>query len=257
MAAINFPTPSIVGETFTQNNKTFKWDGISWLNISIPEAVGGNTQVQFNDSFVLTGNAGFTYNKTTNTVTVANTIIVGTTATVNGSLANLQALNVVNQTNTTTLYVTTSANVGTAFTANSTKVSLTVNTSIATGSTVDFQDNLLIRPIIKDYGLTHNILGNVSSATTIDLTLGNYVSATVIGATQFTFSNPTPTANACGFILELTNGGSAVITWPTIVSKWPGGNAPSLTVSGADLLTFITDDAGGTWRGVLSMGDSK
>jgi phosphomevalonate kinase len=42
MAAINFPTPSTVGETFTQNNKTFKWDGTSWLNISIPSTYSAN-----------------------------------------------------------------------------------------------------------------------------------------------------------------------------------------------------------------------
>ena len=126
-----------------------------------------------------------------------------------------------------------------------------------TANNINMQDSVLTRPILKDYALTHNPLGSVTGATTIDLALGNFVSATITGATQFTFSNPAPTANACGFILELTNGGSATITWPSSVTKWPGGSAPSLTASGVDVLVFITDDSGSTWRGVLSMGDSK
>ena len=47
---------------------------------------------------------------------------VGTAFTANATLVNAIALNVVNQTNTATLYVTTSANIGTAFTANATLV---------------------------------------------------------------------------------------------------------------------------------------
>ena len=109
---------------------------------------------------------------------------------------------------------------------------------------------------ITQYGTTHNALGSGSGSRTIDLALGNYVSATVAGTTTWTFSNPLSSPAAMGFVLELTNGGSAALTWPAAV-KWPGGTAPSFTVSGVDVLTFITDDGGTTWRGVLSMTDSK
>lgn len=124
------------------------------------------------------------------------------------------------------------------------------------GANVDFQDNVLIAPILKDYGLWHNPLGNLTANATINLVSGNYVSANVGAALTFTFSNPTPTANACGFILELSNGGAFTVTWPAAV-KWPSATAPTLTVSGVDILTFITDDGGTTWRGVLSMGNSS
>jgi hypothetical protein len=43
---------------------------------------GSNTQVQFNDSGVFGGSAGFVYDKTTNTVSTANLTIIGT-ATIN------------------------------------------------------------------------------------------------------------------------------------------------------------------------------
>ena len=109
---------------------------------------------------------------------------------------------------------------------------------------------------ITQYGTTHNALGSGSGSRTIDIALGNFVSATVAGTTTWTFSNPLAAPAATGFVLELTNGGSAALTWPAAV-KWPGGTAPSLTAAGIDVLTFITDDGGTTWRGVASMLDSK
>jgi hypothetical protein len=109
---------------------------------------------------------------------------------------------------------------------------------------------------ITNYGSTHNVLGSGSGSRTIDLALGNYVSATVTGSTTWTFSNPLASPNAVGFVLELTNGGSATQFWPAGI-KWPGGTAPTLTASGIDVLVFITDDGGTTWRGVASMLDSK
>lgn len=72
-----------------------------------------------------TANATLSYNliQTSNSTSTANltptTLAIGS-ITVNSALANLQALNVVNQTNTGTLFVTTSANVASAFLANST-----------------------------------------------------------------------------------------------------------------------------------------
>ena len=81
---------------------------------------------------------------------------------------------------------------------------------------------------------------------------GNYFSATVGGITTWTFSNPLASPNACGFVIELTNGGAYAITWPAAV-KWPSGTAPTLTAAGVDVLVFITDDGGTTWRGVASM----
>lgn len=109
---------------------------------------------------------------------------------------------------------------------------------------------------IINYGLTHNALGSGSGTRDINLQSGNYISATVAGTTTFTFSNPLASPNACGFVLELTNGGSATVNWPLTV-KWPTGSAPTLTSSGIDVLVFITDDGGTNWRGVASMLDSR
>jgi hypothetical protein len=102
------------------------------------------------------------------------------------------------------------------------------------------------------YSLKTTALGSVTGATTINVALGNFVTATTTGSTTWTFSGATASPNASGFILELTNGGSAAQTWPAN-TKWPSATAPSLTSSGVDVLVFITDDGGTTWRGVASM----
>jgi hypothetical protein len=120
----------------------------------------------------------------------------------------------------------------------------------------DMEDTILTRPTIKDYGETINAVGNLTGAKTFDLTLGNIVTGTVTGATTLTFSNPSATGIACSFTFIVTNGAAFVITWPASVD-WPGGTAPTLTASGIDILTFITIDAGTTWRGFLAGKDMK
>ena len=83
----------------------------------------------------------------------------------------------------------------------------------------------------------------------IDAFAGEFFSKTIAGATTLTVSRA-PVANAMtSFILELTNGGSATITWWAGI-KWPGGAVPALAASGTDVLGFYTLDGGTTWRGL-------
>jgi hypothetical protein len=105
-------------------------------------------------------------------------------------------------------------------------------------------------------GLTRQALGSINTNTTIDWSVGSYVTATIGGALTFTFSNPAPTGNACVAYLQLTNGGSAVITWPVSVT-WSGGTAPTLRASGVDLLRFYTQDNGTTWFGTAENDESN
>jgi hypothetical protein len=58
---------------------------------------------------------------------------------------------------------------------------------------------------ITNYGITTNALGAVSGNVTINLILGNFVTANATGSITWTFSNPVTAPNACGFILELEN----------------------------------------------------
>jgi len=111
-------------------------------------------------------------------------------------------------------------------------------------------DQLVTRPKLKDYGEAVNAIGSIGGgAQTIDLELGNVVTATVdTSETTFTFSNPSASGTACSFTLILTNGGSQTVNWPASVD-WAGGTAPTLTTSGVDILTFVTVDAGTIWYG--------
>lgn len=93
-------------------------------------------------------------------------------------------------------------------------------------------------------------------ANDIDISLGNYFSKTIVGATTFTVSNVPASNTAASFILDLTNGGSAAITW-WANTKWAGGTAPTLTAAGRDVLGFFTYDNGSTWTGLVLGKDVK
>lgn len=89
--------------------------------------------------------------------------------------------------------------------------------------------------------------GTINGAQSLDLSAADAFIATCNGAITWTFANPVASRFA-SFILLLTNGGSAVQTWPASV-KWPGGTAPSLTAAGVDAIAFVTFDGGTTWYG--------
>ena len=94
------------------------------------------------------------------------------------------------------------------------------------------------------------------AAASIDLALGAYFSKTITGATTFTLANVPAAGKAVSFILDLTNGGSATITWWAGI-KWAKGTAPTLTAAGRDVLGFFSYNGGATWTGLLLGKDVK
>lgn len=94
------------------------------------------------------------------------------------------------------------------------------------------------------------------AASNIDLATASFFTKTISGATTFTVSNTAASGLSTSFILDLTNGGSAAITWWAGV-KWAGGTAPTLTSSGRDVLGFFTHNGGTTWTGLLLGKDVK
>ena len=127
---------------------------------------------------------------------------------------------------------------------------------LASGADINLADYKVQRPYLQDWAEVVNARGSISGAQTIDLELGNVVTATITAATTFTFSNPPTTGRAGGFVLVLTNGGAGTITWPT-AAKWAAGTAPTLTASGTDIISFISKDAGTLWYGIVSGKDVK
>ena len=132
----------------------------------------------------------------------------------------------------------------------------TSDTQTLTNKTINMGDNLLTRPLVKDYAMEVYAHGSISTATTIDLENGNVHTATIGGNLTLTFSNPIASGDATSFVLELTNGGAYTLTFPASVD-WEGGTAPTLTASGVDILVFYTRDGGTTWHGIVSSLDSK
>lgn len=132
----------------------------------------------------------------------------------------------------------------------------TFNSAVVIGGATNLQDNNLQRPTLLDYCVKGSALGTVGTLATIDMTSANFFSATLGFATTFAFTNPCTSGDFGGFVLELTNGGSASVAWPASVD-WPAGSAPTLTAAGKDLLVFVTRDAGTTYHGMVSSADSK
>ena len=117
---------------------------------------------------------------------------------------------------------------------------------------IDMNNSLLSNPKFMSVSETLNSLGSLSGGTeTIDLTLGNVVSATITTTQTFAFSTLSTNGISYSFTLFLTDGGSETIAWPSTV-KWSLGITPTLTSSGLDILTFTTIDNGTTWHGFVS-----
>jgi hypothetical protein len=93
-----------------------------------------------------------------------------------------------------------------------------------------------------------------SGTKTLDLSAAThfYAAAALSGAVTFAFSNPPASGRSTSFVLELTDPGAATsITWPS-GTEWRGGNQPTWTVTGVDIVSFVTRDGGTTWRGFLA-----
>ncbi len=125
-------------------------------------------------------------------------------------------------------------------------------TGVLTGFVTETGTQTLTNKIITGLDETHVAI----PASNIDLNAGNYFSKNISGATTFTLSNVPASDTVTAFVLELTNGGSATVTWWSGV-KWAGGTAPTLTSAGVDILGFYSRDGGTTYRGMLLAKDSK
>ena len=87
-------------------------------------------------------------------------------------------------------------------------------------------------------------------ANNIDLSAGNYFTYTLSGAQTLTVSNVASSGSVAAFVIDITNGGSAALTFFSGVT-WNAATAPTLTASGVDTLAFFTYDGGTTWRGFV------
>ncbi len=188
--------------------------------------------------------------KNTTTTGVHSIAVAGTDYLLpNGSAANLTSFPTLNQ-NTT----------GNADTATKLQTAITIN-----GVSFDGSANITVSDTTKLPLTGGTMTGAITAiretkvamaANNIDLATGNLFTKTISGVTTFTVSNVLASGNVNSFILELTNGGSSLISW-FAGAKWSNGTIPVLTAAGIDVLGFYTHDGGVTWKGKVIDKDVK
>ena len=119
-----------------------------------------------------------------------------------------------------------------------------------TSSGANFGDNEVQRPKLKDYAETVYVGGSKSASFTVDFEEGNVQTYALTDDLTIDFENPPASGIAGTVTLIILNGGANTTTWDSAV-KWPGDNAPALTSSGVDILSFMTIDAGTTIYGFV------
>lgn len=104
----------------------------------------------------------------------------------------------------------------------------------------------------KSYNETSVTASSVAGVATLNCETGNFFDITLDENTTFVFSNPPQAGEAFGFVLKLTQDGTArTITWPTSVN-WSDGTAPDAPASGeTNVYSFVTNDGGDDWYGFL------
>jgi len=89
----------------------------------------------------------------------------------------------------------------------------------------------------------------------IDVSLGSSFTKTITGATTLSVINVPQAGRVATFMLTLINAGSYVTFFAGV--KWPAGATPVLTVTGKDVLGFVTSDGGTSWTALVLGKDIK
>jgi len=119
-----------------------------------------------------------------------------------------------------------------------------------TSTGANFADQQVSRPELKDYSETVNVIGTITDDFQVDLENGNVHTVTIGGDCEVDFLGFPVSGKSGTVTLIITNGGAHTVSWITEV-KWPGDNAPALTASGVDIVSFMSIDGGNTIYGFV------
>ena len=104
-------------------------------------------------------------------------------------------------------------------------------------------DTATVNQLTKNPTYPTHSLSSMSGTVNLDLVTYSVFYGTVTGTTTLAITgSPTSGVLYIG-VLELTNGGSVTINYPS-GTKWTAGTAPTLSASGLDVLVFSTRDGG-------------
>jgi len=125
------------------------------------------------------------------------------------------------------------------------------------GNSILCADNIVERPLIKDYAISHSTLSSTAGAVTIDCSVSNSFAITLTeNITSISIVNPPASGRYGQLRIRITQGaGAYTVTWPASV-KWPGATAPVISIAAGaiDLIILETDDAGTNYFGNFNQG---
>jgi hypothetical protein len=128
------------------------------------------------------------------------------------------------------------------------------DTLVARATSDTLSNKTLSNPTVTNYVETQVNIGTVTTASTLSLTSGTVLTATLTASTACTFTMPS-VGSGKSFMLLLkqaatTGNGTATFTGV----KWNAGGAPVITATAGkmDILTFVSD--GTNWYGSFSSG---
>ena len=219
---------------------------------STPTPAGSNTYIQFNDISALGANSQFTYNKTTNTLTVGNVAATITTA----AQTNITSVGTLTSLAVTGNITSGNANLGNLTTSNYFTGTLTTAaqpniTSVGTLTSVEISGLANIGNLTTNkYSEKVVAGGSVSGATTPDVATGTIFNYTLTGS--ITINSLANAVAGSGATLILTQGGSGSYTL-TSTMKFLGGTKTLSTAVGAiDIMSVFYD--GTTYYASLGKG---
>jgi hypothetical protein len=112
----------------------------------------------------------------------------------------------------------------------------------------------LTNPTIAGYTEAVTAVGTVTTSSTLSVSSGTLLTATLTASTACTFTMPTPTAGKSFTLLlkQPASTGNGTATFAGV--KWPGGVAPTITPTAGemDILSFCSD--GTDWFGSYAQG---
>jgi hypothetical protein len=140
---------------------------------------------------------------------------------------------------------------GTSFNG-SAAVTVAIDSTVATlTGTQTLTNKTVTNPTVTNYTETLQAVGTVGASSTLALTNGTVLTATLTASTPCTFTMPTATAGK-SFMLILTQAASGMTTATFTGVKWPAGIAPTVTAtaSAVDIFSFVAN--GTNWYGSAS-----
>lgn len=258
------PTSPTNGDFWTTTSGLFGRINGATIQFGASTVPGSDTQVIFNDAGVYGADAGMTYNKTTDSLTLVGQLTVGSGSAVAGAAFFGQGTT--NSTGTNNIFLqgptsitsygitlpgsvgstgliqwSVSGSVATLSSVTALPSNITATTQTATDNSTKVATTAYADRAARVQTASVN-LGNLTGTINIDWSAGTTFRGVLTGNTTFTFSNGTDGQTIIVDVAQ-TGTNTFTVTWPSM--KWPGGVAPTMTTGAAtsDITTIVDYNA--------------